>query len=202
MNIDLILVCLQAIFICLHGVVEFVESKSVRKSRWLVLLFSYAALTSVGFFFPDQVKENLQLILFLLLTVVFLFETLGLSSQRVKLFLTILLFFLSAGLLYFQFENTLVWISTPVAFGVLFLVVKKWKDLFELAREYFLRAGMLITVLFMLEPVFVSVQQNLKPVPTIPTSSIINQQNFLLLGVLVLLVLGGYLWKENQDHKL
>lgn len=198
MNIDLILICLQVIFICLYGVVEFVQSKSVGKSRWLVLLFSYAAMTSLGFFFPDQAKGNLQLILFLLLMVAFTFATLGFSSPRVKLFLTSAMFFSSVGLFYFRIENTLLWISTPMTFGVLFIVVKKWKDLFEGAREYFLRAGMLITLFFMVEPVFVSIQQNLKPVPTIPTSSIINQQNFLLLGILVLLVLGGYLWKEKS----
>ncbi|MEM6643731.1 MAG: hypothetical protein AAF616_12185 [Bacteroidota bacterium] len=134
----------------------------------------------------------------MLLTVVFTFATLGFSSPRMKLFLASVLFFSSVGLLYFRFENTPLWISTPIAFGVSFIVVKKWRRMFGIAKDYFLKAGLLITVLFMLEPVFVSVQQNLKPVPTIPTSSIINQQNFLLLGVLVLLVLGGYLRKEKS----
>lgn len=199
MNIDLILVYLQAIFICLYGVVGFIQSKYIEKSRWLVLLFSYVTLTALGFFFLDQVKENLQLILFLLLAVSFTFATLGFSSPRAKLFLTSVLFFLSCGLLYFQFENTLLWISTPVAFVVLFIVVNRWKGLLEAARAYFLRAGMLVTVLFMLEPMFVSVQQNLKPVPTIPISSIINQHNFLLLGILILLMLGGFFWKEKSS---
>ena len=104
----------------------------------------------------------------------------------------------SSILMFFQLENALVWFFIPVAFGMSFILVKKRKDLFGSARDYFLKAGLLITVLFMLEPVFASVQQNLKPVPTIPTSSIINQQNFLLLGVLVLLVLGGYVWKEKS----
>ncbi len=66
------------------------------------------------------------------------------------------------------------------------------------AQTYFLSAGTLLTILFMLEPVFVSVQQNLKPIPTIPISSIINQQNFLLLGVLLVLALGGFFWKEKS----
>ncbi|MEM9869373.1 MAG: hypothetical protein AAF765_16875, partial [Bacteroidota bacterium] len=69
------------------------------------------------------------------------------------------------------------------------------------SQDYFLKVGTLLTLLFLLEPSVDSVQQNLKPIATIPISSIVNQQNALLLAVLIILVLGGFLWKENQSSK-
>ncbi|MEM8894395.1 MAG: hypothetical protein AAGC88_07450, partial [Bacteroidota bacterium] len=92
----------------------------------------------------------------------------------------------------------LIWIAVILVFGVSFMLIKKWEGWFTRTQDFFLSAGLLLTALFMLEPVFVSIQQNLKPIPTIPISSIINQQNFLLMGGLLALALGGFVWQERS----
>jgi len=197
MNIDLVLIGLQVIFISLYGVTEVVESKLTGKSRWLSVLSSYLAVCLLGFFFPEQMKENIQLVLFVLLLLVVALEVLAVPLSTGRLFLASILTILSYGLIYLQVENMGLWLVTPLLFGATFLLVEKWRNRFSEALPFLLRAPMLLTVLLMLEPMFLGIQQNLKPVPTIPINSIINQQNFLLLGALVLLVVSGFFWKEK-----
>ena len=198
MNIDLVVISLQAIFISLYGVIGTIQPKSYGKRRWAMVLLTYLALTTLYFFFQHYIKENIHLILFFLLFLDYLFQSFFLSMKWMRVLLVSTLAFLSYGLLYFQVQIMLLWLVAPLVFGISFLLIKRYEDWFMNAQTYFLSAGTLLTILFMLEPVFVSVQQNLKPIPTIPISSIINQQNFLLLGVLLVLALGGFFWKEKS----
>ena len=198
MNIDLVLISLQALFITLYGVLGIIQSKSYGQRRWVIVLVTYLAVSMLCFFFPDHLKGNLQLILFCLLLLDYLFRSLVFSNRWVSVVVLSMLLFLSYGLLYLEVENGLAWIAVPFIFGASFMCMKKWQSGFGNVQSYFLSAGTLLTILFMLEPIFISVQKNLKPIPTIPTSSIINQQNFLLLGALLLLVLGGFFWKEKS----
>ncbi|MEO0552371.1 MAG: hypothetical protein AAF149_04160 [Bacteroidota bacterium] len=198
MNIDLVLISLQALFITLYGVFGIIQSKSYGQRRWVVVSVSYLAVSMLCFFFPDHVKGNIQLILFFLLLLDYLFRSLVFSNRWVRVVLLSMLLFLSYGLLYLEVENRLAWIAVPFIFGASFMCMKKWQSGFGNVQSYFLSAGTLLTILFMLEPIFISVQKNLKPIPTIPTSSIINQQNFLLLGALLVLALGGFFWKEKS----
>ena len=92
----------------------------------------------------------------------------------------------------------MVWVGVIPVVGLLFWLIKKWSVWLTKVREYFLKAGTIITLFFVLEPVLISIQQNLKPIATIPISSIVNQQNFILLGVLVMLMLGGFVLKEKS----
>mgnify|MGYP001799406592 CR=1 FL=1 len=198
MNIDLVLISLQALFITLYGVLGIIQSKSYGQRRWVIVLVTYLAVSMLCFFFPDHVKGNIQLILFFLLLLDYLFRSLVFSNRWVRVVVLSMLLFLSYGLLYLEVENRLAWIAVPFIFGASFMCMKKWQSGFGNVQSYFLSAGTLLTILFMLEPIFISVQKNLKPIPTIPTSSIINQQNFLLLGALLVLALGGFFWKEKS----
>ena len=198
MDIDLVLISLQALFITLYGVLGIIQSKSYGQRRWVIVLVTYLAVSMLCFFFPDHVKGNIQLILFFLLLLDYLFRSLVFSNRWVRVVVLSMLLFLSYGLLYLEVENRLAWIAVPFIFGASFMCMKKWQSGFGNVQSYFLSAGTLLTILFMLEPIFISVQKNLKPIPTIPTSSIINQQNFLLLGALLVLALGGFFWKEKS----
>lgn len=198
MNIDLVLGSLQAIFISLYGVVGIVRSDTHRKKRWVAVVLTYLAVTILCLSFRDDVKGNIQLILFLLLLLDYLFRLLGFSLKPKRLLIDCALTFLSGYLLSFEVENMLAWAAALLVSGVSFVLVKKWKDWFVDAQAYFQRAGTLLTVLFMLEPLFSGIQQNLKPIAAIPITSIVNQQNFLLLGALLALVLGGFFWKEKS----
>ncbi|MEM9390995.1 MAG: hypothetical protein AAGA02_11005 [Bacteroidota bacterium] len=198
MNIDLVLISLQALFISLYGVIGIVQSKSYGQRRWVVVLVTYMAVTMLCFFFRDYVKGNIQLTLLCLLLLDYLFQSLAFSRKWMRIVVVSTLAFLGYGLLYFQVELMLLWLPALVVFGISFMLIRRHENWFTNAQTYFLRAGTLLTVLFTLEPVFISVQQNLKPIPTIPISSIINQHNFLLLGALLVLVLGGFFWKEKS----
>ena len=101
--------------------------------------------------------------------------------------------------LYFWLELREVWLAIPFVVIAIIGLINKWPDFLVGLQEYFLKAGALLTLLFLVEPVVLSsVQQNLKPVATIPTDEIINQQNFLLIGVLFVLMLAGFFWKEKS----
>lgn len=198
MTIDFVLVCLQTIFLMLYGMNGVVQSIADDKKRWVA---SFAAF-SVGFMFcilaESYVKSNIQLLLLLLLVLDYIFHLRGSESRGLEKTLVFAgIIFMTYASLYFQLELPVVWLAAPFIFAALIGLLNQWPGFLLNLQEYFLKAGALLTLLFLAEPVALSVQQNLKPMATIPISSIINTQNFLLLGVLLVLMLGGFFWKEK-----
>ncbi|MEM9830299.1 MAG: hypothetical protein AAF944_06655 [Bacteroidota bacterium] len=199
MTIDVVLVSLQTLFLSLYGMNGIIRSVTADKKHWIIILATFLVVVISSIFLGDLFKSNVQLLLFLLLVLDYLLSVSGFSSTQwasTLVFATIV--FMSFALVSSWWESPVVWGAVLLVFVPLFLVMNKWPNWFVNRQEYFLTAGALLTVLFVMEPVFVSVQQNLKPIATIPITSIINPQNFLLLGGLLILVLGGFFWKEKS----
>ncbi|MEM9675236.1 MAG: hypothetical protein AAF992_21775 [Bacteroidota bacterium] len=199
MTIDVVLICLQALLLNLYGMNGVVQSVAVKKKRWVAVVVSFLVVVISSIFLGDLLKSNAQLLLLVLLVLDYLLPVSGFSSTQwtsTLVFATIV--FMSFALVYFWWESSVVGGAVPLVFVPLFLLMNKRSNWFANRQEYFLTAGALLTLLFMAEPVVVSVQQNLKPIATIPISSIINPQNFLLLGGLLILLLGGFFWKEKS----
>ncbi|MEM6845508.1 MAG: hypothetical protein AAF632_25060 [Bacteroidota bacterium] len=199
MTIDVVLLSLQTLLLSLYGLNGVVQSVAVKKKRWVAVIVSFLVVVILSIFLGDLLKSNIQRVLLLLLVMGYLLPVSGFSStQWASTLVFANIVFMSFALVSFWWESPVVWGSVPLVLMPLFLVMNKWPDWFAKRQEYFLTAGALLTVLFIAEPVFVSVQQNLKPIATIPITSIINPQNFLLLGGLLVLVLGGFFWKEKS----
>lgn len=198
MTIDLVLICLQTFFLSLYGVGGLVDSKAERNVHWGTVFLCLLAGLLVCIFLESPVKSNLQFVLLLLLALDYLLSLRGFGSQSLgKLLVFSGIAFMAYTSLYFQLALPVVWLATAFVLVVLIGLIKKWPAFLLGFQGYFLRVGTLLTLLFMAEPAILSVQQNLKPTATIPTSSIINQPNLLLLGGLLVLVLGGFFWKEK-----
>lgn len=198
MNLDWVLIGLQVLFITLYGAIGIIQSKPFEKNRWMTVIATYLTVSLLCIYSGDEFSGNIQLIVFLFLLLASMLQLIVFHSLLTRSLISGTLAFLGFGLLYFRMENWVVWLMAPLVFSIFFVTVKKWQDWFVQVQTYFLRASMLVTVLYLLEPVFMSIQKNLKPIPTIPVSSIINQQNFLLLAVLAVFVLGGFFWKEKS----
>jgi len=198
MDIELVLITLQALFISLYGVTEIVHSHSLGKRSWITVATVYLSISLLSIFFGVVLKESIHLQLISVLIVGYFLQFFVSNYKVAKLVLLSLLIGLSSGLQFFPVANMLVWVAAPLFLGFSFVLAIKKKSWTANSKTYFLQAGTLLTVFFLLEPVFIGIQGNLKPVPTIPFTSIINQQNFLLLGLLLLLVLGGFFWKEKS----
>ncbi|MEM8965855.1 MAG: hypothetical protein AAGE93_05525 [Bacteroidota bacterium] len=199
MTIDLVLISLQILLLNLYGMNGIARSVAADKKHWIIILATFLVVAISSIFLGDLLKSNVQLLLLVLLVLGYLLPVSGFSStQWASTLVFAIIVFMSYALVYFWWESPLVWGAVPLVFVPLFLVMNKWPNWFANGQEYFLTAGALLTVLFVAEPIFVSVQQNLKPIATIPISSIINPQNFLLLGGLLVLVLGGFFWKEKS----
>lgn len=199
MIIDLVLASLQALFLSLYGINKVILSAANKKNLWIVVLVAFLGGVVSCILFGSYVKSNIQLFLFLVLMLDQLLRLLNFSSTRWENILVYCaIAFLAYALVYFRWETLFVWIVAPFVFMTFIGMIRKWPSWFTRTQSYFLKAGTLLTLLFVVEPVFISIQQNLKPIATIPISSIINQQNFLLLGVLLLFVLAGFFWKEKS----
>lgn len=200
MTIDLGLVSLQALFLSLYGVNGVVQSIADKKTLWVAVFATYLGVAISCIFGGDYVKSNIQLLLFLLLVLNYFLHLLFSPSLRwAHTLIFSAITFMAYGLLYFLWESPVVWATTPLVFVAFWGLVNKWPSWFVNVQEYFLKAGSLLTLFFVVEPLLISVQQNLKPVATIPISSIINQQSFLLLSVLIMLMIGGFFWKEKSS---
>ena len=200
MTIDLVLISLQALFLCFYGVEGVTRSVNDRKVHWVAVGIGFLCCTLLCFFLRSFVKSNIQLFILLLLMLDYLFFLLSTHSRKFleTVFLAGIVF-MSYASLYFRLELREVWLAVPFVVIAIIGLIHKWPDFLVGLREYFLKAGALLTLLFLVEPVVLSsVQQNLKPVATIPTDEIINQQNFLLIGVLFVLMLAGFFWKEKS----
>ncbi|MEM1340645.1 MAG: hypothetical protein AAGF96_23010 [Bacteroidota bacterium] len=200
MTIDFVLVSLQTLFLCLYGAQDITSLVSDRKVYWLVVATVFFCSTLACIYFGSFIKNNAQLIIFLLLLPNYLLHLGG--ADFGKLLKTVILAgitFMAYASLYLRLELPEGWLIIPFVFVALIGMTNKWLGFLVKLQEYFLKAGTLLTLLFMVEPIVLgSVQQNLKPVATIPLTEIINQQNFLLLGALIALMLAGFFWKEKS----
>ena len=208
MKIDLILVSLQSTFLILYGVNGIVQSGIIRSRPYLkgeLLLFTAILLgvAMASILFKDLFTRYINLLLLGLLALDYLMSVLNTSVtrwQRMLVFGTVVS--LACTLQYLQWDHLGIWIGCPLIIFTVFVWTDKWSPWFTGNQTYFWKSGNLLTLFFLLEPVLQSIQQNLKPISTIPIDNIINAQNLVLLGVLILLTIGGFLWKENQDLNL
>ncbi|MGD1889380.1 MAG: hypothetical protein ACFB15_02065 [Cyclobacteriaceae bacterium] len=199
MTIDVVLISLQALLLNLYGMNGIVQSVAADKKHWIIILATFLVVIISSVFWGDLLRSNAQFFLLLVLALDYLLRVSGFSSTWWENTLVLgAMTFMSYTLVYFWWASPVVWVAVPLVFAALLGLINRWPDWFTNGQEYFLTAGALLTLLFAAEPVFVSVQQNLKPIATIPISSIINPQNFLLLGGLLVLVLGGFFWKEKS----
>ena len=199
MTIDLVLISLQTLFLSLFGLNGLAQCAKDKKIYLVAVFTTFLGLAGLSIFFSDYLKSHVQLVIFLLLVVNYILHLEGPRYGKLeKILVYSSLVIMASTLLFFQFELSLIWFVAPFVFVGLILLVNKGLGFLGNQQEYFLKAGALLTLLFMIEPVALSVQQNLKPVATIPMSSIINQQNLILLGVLIVLMLLGFFWKEKS----
>ena len=199
MTIDLVLISLQTLFLSLFGLNGLAQCAKDKKIYLVAVFTTFLGLAGLSIFFSDYLKSHVQLVIFLLLVVNYILHLEGPRYGKLeKILVYSSLVIMASTLLFFQFELSPIWFVAPFVFVGLILLVNKGLGFLGNQQEYFLKAGALLTLLFMIEPVALSVQQNLKPVATIPMSSIINQQNLILLGVLIVLMLLGFFWKEKS----
>ena len=103
----------------------------------------------------------------------------------------------SIFILYFTLENIPIFTLVIVLTSLPVFLSKKWCLLLALQKEYLIKVGTFLTVFFLLEPVLIDVQKNLKPIATIPIDFIVNEHNLFVLGGLSLLLLLGYVTNEK-----
>ena len=199
MTVELVLIGLQMLFLILYGASGTAQFLSDKRRGWIAFTIVFLMIAFSCIFFESQMKGSIQLILFLLLVLDYLLHALNPPSKWKRALISSMITFMSCSLIFLQWPNVMVGVGVIPVVGLLFWLIKKWSVWLTKVREYFLKAGTIITLFFVLEPVLISIQQNLKPMATIPISSIVNQQNFILLGVLVMLMLGGFVLKEKSS---
>lgn len=203
MTIDLVLIYVQSIFLILYSLSRVIQPQPVHKKELALATLVFLGIAIASFFAGDAIKSNLQLILLMLLALDYVISILNNSGkhwQFLPLFSAIIT--LSYFLIYLHWDHILIRIASAVLIVVLFGLIKKWPKWFKNNQIYFRKSGTLLTLFFLLEPVLQSIQQNMKPISTIPINHVLNLQSFLLVGALLLLILGGFLWKEKQDIDL
>ena len=200
MTIDLVLISLQTLFLSLFGMNGLAQFKKDKQVYLALVLVALLGLAGLSIFFSDYLKSHVQLVIFLLLVVNYILHLEGPGYRKLeKILVYSSIVFMAFTLTFFQLELSLIWFVAPFVFvGLMILLINNRLGFLGSFQEYFLKAGALLTLLFMIEPVALSGQQNLKPVATIPMSSIINQQNLILLGGLIVLMLVGFFWKEKS----
>ncbi|WP_299530228.1 hypothetical protein [Ulvibacterium sp.] len=200
MAIDLVLVGLQTVFLSLYGTNGVVESIRHKKISCVSVLITFLGIALLCIFLESYIRYNLQLLVFLLLILDYMLHLYAPDSGRLgKTVVFAGITFMAYAHLYFWLELPIIGLAAPFFYVALLGMMNKWPKFLVDLKEYFLKAGALLTLLFMVEPVALSsIQQNLKPIATIPIAQIINRQNFWLLGALVVLMLGGFFWKEKS----
>ncbi|WP_462247887.1 hypothetical protein [Ekhidna sp.] len=198
MTIDLILLSFQALFLSMYGIVALMRNNG----RWkLWLLLSTFILAAILKLINKEavLEDNIIALLFVVLILNYLVKLfINPWTVWIERFIVSCIVFFSFGLILFQLDKIEGQGMVIFIYWLIVWIASKWKDSISNHQNFFLKSGTIITVFLALEPVFANILQNLKPVPTIPISSIINQQNFLLLGVFLMLLLGGFFWKEKS----
>lgn len=201
MTIDVVLLSLQIVLLSCYAVSGISKPLFDKKIYRIVILVICSSIVTVGYFFEHYLKSNIQLTIFLLFVLNYVIHWSSYTSKRfVKTIISVCLFWMAFALSYFGLGLSEIWLIVPFIFLILISFVRIPSKFFLNLEEFSLKVGTLLTLFFLLEPIALSVQQNLKPIATIPLSSIINQQNFFLLAGLIILVLGGFLWKEKSNH--
>jgi len=201
MTIDFILVCLQTLILSLYGATGLVQAATKNHKYWIGVCATFLIASMACIFMELYVKSNIQLILMGLVVLAYLLDTLSKRNENlVRPIVLTGIIQMAWVAMYFYLELHIIWLIVPVVFVLLFGVFNNLLSYIQSVQEYSLRAGILITFLLLTEPMIQKVMQNLKPVATIPLSSIINQYNILLLGGLTLLVLGSFFWQEKLRH--
>lgn len=202
MTIDVILLGLQTFFLGVYAFSGILRSIRKKKTHWFVVLGTFSGLAVLCFFGENFIEAHVQIIILALLVLNYISFLFDLDEERLEKTIGLAgLVFMAYAPFYLGLELPQVWMAGPFIFMLFFGLISIRFDFLKGSQDYFLKVGTLLTLLFLLEPSVDSVQQNLKPIATIPISSIVNQQNALLLAVLIILVLGGFLWKENQSSK-
>ena len=198
MTIDYVLIGLQALLLGLHGITDVVYESMDKKRRWIVTCVVFQGFAISCIWLEDYARNNIQLLLIMLLGSRFLLNIAGLGAGKsLKIAIAAGITFAAYALLYFHLQLDAAWLIAPLILIFLIGLLHEQFDFLRKFQDYALKAGMLLTLLFMAEPVALEIQKNLKPIATIPLASVINQQNILLLAVLMVLTLGGFLWKER-----
>lgn len=199
MGIHLILLVLQVLLLFLYGVNGIAQSGASGSRRWIAAAISFAAIVSACLFLQDFVGQHIQLLLFLIIVLAYFVQLLAIdSSGWINPVLMSAIAFLAYSRLYFEWEYWWIWGIGLVLFIAIYWLISKQPERLDGISDYLLRAGVLLTLLFALEPVFFDIMKNLKPIPTIPVEEMINQNSLMLLGFLLLLVSGGFFWKEKS----
>ena len=198
MTINLVLISLQTLFLLFYGVEGLSKAAGQDKKHWTLFAITSVVTSIACFLLKDFVAGSIQLLLLFSLLANYL---LFLWSQNVvkwgRTFTLSILVTLTCAISYFQWQSDLIWMIAPFGLALLCWLTYQQVLQFSAFADYFLKAGVLLTVLLALEPISNAVLQNLKPVPTIPLDAINSWQNFLLLGTLVMLAFGGFVWKEK-----
>ena len=198
MTIDSVLLCLQAVLLGLYGINGVAQTAACKTAQWIAAFISLLGFLIGCIFLESYVKSNIQLLLLFLLVINYILHFGGFKIGNIaKTVIYTGIVFQAYALLYFQLELTEAWLIIPFIVFAIAALLQRRLDILHSYQEYFLKAGVLLTVLFMIDPVVLSIQKNMKPIATIPMSSVVNQQTILLLGVLMGLALGGFLWKEK-----
>ncbi|MEL6557939.1 MAG: hypothetical protein AAFQ94_07135 [Bacteroidota bacterium] len=198
MTIDHVLIGLQALLLGLHGITGVVYESMHKKTRWIVACVVFLVFAISCIWLEDYVRNNIQLLLIMLLGSHFLLYIGGFSAGKsLKIAIAAGIAFAAYALLYLHLQLTVAWLVVPFILICLIGLLHKQFNFLLKFQDYALKAGVLLTLFFMVEPVVLEIQKNLKPIATIPLASVINQQNILLLAALMVLTLGGFLWKEK-----
>lgn len=196
MTIDSLLLGLQTLLLGLYGLTGIARLLSKNKYWGFITLAVAGLVALLTFLFTAFISTNLQ---FLFLVLLLLNAIPAFSNTKWKealVFSTLLS--LSCLTVYFQWDQGLaVLIAVLLLVILLFLLISQCAPWFVSQQHFFLKVGTLLTLLFAAEPVYIQVLQNLKPIATIPVQAIVNPQNLSVIGVLLLLALGGFIWKEK-----
>ncbi|MEM9142775.1 MAG: hypothetical protein AAGA86_07285 [Bacteroidota bacterium] len=169
------------------------------KASWIAVFATFLGFSLLCLFWKGLIQNHVQHIILSLLALDYIFQVQNPDDNSFKTVTGYAgISFMAFTATYFRLELSKFWLILPFVVVTLLFLVNRWPSLIRNQHAYFCKAGTLLTLLLMAEPIALGVQQNLKPIATIPIDSIFNQRNFVLLGVLLLLVLGGFLWKETR----
>jgi|GEM_PF-4848159 len=203
MEISVVLLCIQSILLVLYGVpVALKPQAEYQRTPMLgALVFLVVAVVSVAF------AENLRGIIYAVLFALLLVDyTLGVLAVKRLVWAPALVgstIVAVGGILpYYHWQHWGVGLSTLGLMVMLAMLARTSPKILSRHQDFFRKSGTLLTFFFLVEPTLISVQQNVKPVATIPIDTLAVPQSLTVLGVLLVLVLGGFLWKKNKEVNL
>ncbi|WP_162555969.1 hypothetical protein [Reichenbachiella versicolor] len=199
MEIELVLIGIQVSFLSLCGGISLEKSTKQRKNLWLIMTCLPISV-SVQHFLPQDLNLPYQLLLLALLVISYFQDVLDLKNGEWKsIVIQALILMICGHILSSSLPNLAISLSLSIILGVIIIVSIQWSSWLKSTAEYFSHVGWIITLFFVFEPTVISIQQNLKPIATIPFDSIFNQESLLLFSGLLVLIIGGYVWNEKTN---